>query len=518
MLKWVWTGLPLVFLALLVLASGHGDYRPSNLDLTVAPYKYSLSGWELSNFLDKWTHKLGELMPWTSEPSREERIAQAKEFFDLGRRLEGLERRLQFPGVDDVNPDSASDVQAIRAEIGAIEKRRRNMQSTVEETIESEISAVLAHEGFASRIGLIFPPVDTVFSRPPGVLILSPRDRIHRRKTILMKPGLSDEVRGRIEERIFQTDNLSALVEDTGGLASYPSVVSDSGTLHDALVITAHEWLHHWFFFQPLGQHFMNSADMTTLNETAATLGGQTIGDRAFTAMAGEPVVSDPEPSPDPRAPHGFDFNAAMRETRLRTEELLRESKIEEAEAYMEERRLFLARNGHFIRKINQAFFAFHGSYATSAASVSPIDDQLMELKRLSDSLEDFIKTVSTFSSYQEFLDHLDAARRATGNVGIALPVVESRHTQGVRLERSFSEIYAVKPAFSSVRVNKSLKSRRSEARTTACSWASDMATGYPCPRRHWSSTKLWLRARSLSSWATQPGTSTRPISSPAHK
>ena len=53
-------------------------------------------------------------------------------------------------------------------------------------------------------------------------------------------------------------------------------------------------------------------------------------------------------------------------------EGLLAQGKIEEAEAYMEERRRFLAANGHFIRKINQAFFAFHGSYATSPASISP--------------------------------------------------------------------------------------------------------------------------------------------------
>ena len=413
MLRWSWKGLLAVFLVLLVLAAGYGDFRPSNLDLTVAPYKYSLAGWEVSNFLDKWVHKLGDLMPWTSEPAREEHVTQAKEFFDLGGRLRELERQLLFPGADD-QPQAAGQedqVQAIRNEIEAIKKRRENMQSTVEETIESEISAVLAQEGFASRIGLIFPPVDTVFSRSPGVLVLSPRDQIYRQETILMKPGLSDEIRNQIEERIFRSENLSALVESTGGLASYPSVVSDSGNLHGALVVTAHEWLHHWFFFQPLGQHFWDSSDMTTLNETAATLGGRTIGDRAFTAMTGEPVIRDPEPPPEARDPDVFDFGAAMRETRLRTEELLSEGRIEEAEAYMEERRQFLGANGRFIRKINQAYFAFHGSYATSAASVSPIDEQLRELQSRSDSLQDFVKTVSTFGTYQEFLDHLERGR-----------------------------------------------------------------------------------------------------------
>ena len=290
----------------------------------------------------------------------------------------------------------------------------------MEETIESEISAILSQEGFASRIGLIFPPVDTVFSRSPGVLVLSPRDRIERVRTILLKAGLDDDTKELIEGRILGEENMSALVAGSGGVATYPSVVSDASGLHHAVVIAAHEWLHHWFFFQPLGQHFWDSHEMTTLNETAATLAGEAIGDRAFTAMTGEPVFREP-PRPPEQQPaadeDAFDFNTAMRETRLRTDELLAEGKIEEAEAYMEERRKFMADNGRFIRKINQAFFAFHGTYATSAASISPIAEQLRLLQASAESLEEFIKTVGRFASYQEFLNHLEqlpaaAARR----------------------------------------------------------------------------------------------------------
>ncbi len=82
----------------------------------------------------------------------------------------------------------------------------------------------------------------------------------------------------------------------------------------------------------------------------------------------------------------------------------------EEAEAYLEVRRQFLAANGRPIRKIIQAFLAFHGSYAASPASVSPINEQLQELRRRSDSLEDFLKLVASFGSIQEFTDYLDEA------------------------------------------------------------------------------------------------------------
>jgi hypothetical protein len=96
-----------------------------------------------------------------------------------------------------------------------------------------------------------------------------------------------------------------------------------------------------------------------------------------------------------------------MRETRQHTEKLLDEGRIAEAESYMEERRLELLERGYRIRKINQAFFAFYGSYATSAASVSPIEGQLRGLRDRSESLGDFLNTVSQFSTYQEFLEYI---------------------------------------------------------------------------------------------------------------
>ena len=375
-----------------LLGAVQGSDSPSPSDVAVSPYKYSLFRWEVDHFLDKWVNKLQEILPWNSEPSREARIAQAQEFFDLTAEIRELER-------------GSADENAARIE--ELRQRRSDMQTDVEETVESEISAILVEEGFSSRIGVIFPPVDTVFAASPGALIISPRDRIAQTSSTLLKPGIPGDVRNELEEVIFREDDVSALVVSTGGVATYPSVVSATATLHSALVITAHEWLHHWFFFQPLGQHFWDSSDMTTLNETAATLGGQAIGDRVFTAITGEQVRRESEP-PAPADLGAFNFNDAMHETRLRTEALLADGKIEEAEAYMEERRLFMAENGFFIRKINQAFFAFHGTYATSAASISPINGQLKELRSQSDTLEDCLKTVGTFGSYNEFLKYLD--------------------------------------------------------------------------------------------------------------
>ncbi len=383
---------------LMLLGAAHGGDSLSASEAAVAPHKYSLLRWEVDHFMDKWVHKFQDILPWNSEPSRKDRIAQAQEFFDLRAQIRELERDLPAEG-------DGPGISNIMERIEQLRQRRSDIQPDVEETMESEISAVLVQEGFSSRIGLIFPPVDTVYADSPGALIISPRDRIVQESSTLLKPGISDPERERLEDLIFREDGVSALIVSTGGVATFPSVVSASGTLHEALVTTAHEWLHHWFFFQPVGQHFWDNADMTTLNETAATIGGRIIGDRAFTAMTGE--VVNREPSTGPPDADSFDFNEEMRETRLTAEGLLAEGKIEEAESYMEERRQFLDDNGYFVRKINQAFFAFHGSYATGAASVSPIGDQLEELRDGSESLEEFLKTVGRFDRVGDLADYL---------------------------------------------------------------------------------------------------------------
>jgi hypothetical protein len=355
---------------------------------------------------DKWLGKLWDALPGGPDLTREERIAQAQEFFDLGLELRRLERQLLFPeATGEGRPLAALAARSLQEEIEQIKERRRIIQADVEETIESEVGRILGREGLASPIG-IFPPVDAVFSSSPHVLIISPRDRIERQQTILLKPGLSTEERQEIEERVFRDENLSALVDDTGGVAVYPSVVTDSFGLRHALATTSHEWMHQWLFFRPLGWNFWSSPEMTTLNETVATIAGEELGDMVFTALTGEEALQTPPSSPpDPAA---FDFRAEMQQTRIRAEELLAQGKIEKAEAYMEERRQLFVANGFLIRKINQAFFAFHGTYATSAASISPIGDQVRELRERSASLGDFLRTAAQFGTYREFLDYLE--------------------------------------------------------------------------------------------------------------
>ena len=79
-----------------------------------------------------------------------------------------------------------------------------------------------------------------------------------------------------------------------------------------ALTLTAHEWLHTYWFFRPLGWNFWSGSQMTTLNETAADLAGKELGNLGYQAITGQKVeelaISDPPLSGEAQAPEGVDL------------------------------------------------------------------------------------------------------------------------------------------------------------------------------------------------------------------
>ena len=68
----------------------------------------------------------------------------------------------------------------------------------------------------------------------------------------------------------------------------------------------------------------------------------------------------------------------------------------------MEQRRQYLVENGYNIRKLNQAYFAFHGTYADAPTSISPIGIELRTLRSQSESLKEFLDTVVVMTSRQD--------------------------------------------------------------------------------------------------------------------
>lgn len=388
-----------------LLLWGGRDYRPTPAELTLAPYRFDLVSWEIANLFDKGYRQLSALLPWNAPPPRAERIALTQEFFRLSEERRRLESELIAAG------PSSPPAAGLRRRIAEIQQRQNRLRPIAEQTVESEISAILKSEGLQSPIGIILPPVDTVFTPSPALLVTSPRDRIFRLDNTLLRHDLTLDAREFIERQTQQQRNLSAIVVNTGGIGSYPSVTSPDAGMHYAITTAAHEWLHNWFFFRPLGRNFWSSPEMTALNETAATLGGWEIGDRAYTALTGIPVNRQPTTPPAAPTPQTFDFNNYMRQTRQQAEQLLTNNQIPQAEAYMESRRQELLQRGYRIRKINQAYFAFYGSYATNPASDSPLETQLRNLRHQSQTLAQFLRTISQFATYNEFLNYLQTKK-----------------------------------------------------------------------------------------------------------
>jgi len=107
-----------------------------------------------------------------------------------------------------------------------------------------------------------------------------------------------------------------------------------------------------------------------------------------------------------------FDFREEMRETRVRADALLAEGRIEEAEAYMEQRRQLFVKNNYFIRKLNQAYFAFHGAYnaepgGAPAAGRDPVGPAVQLLRKRSASLGDFVRAMATVQDFDDLMSRL---------------------------------------------------------------------------------------------------------------
>jgi hypothetical protein len=420
-----WRSVTAVILLLVALAF---VLRADTLRLTptaraAAPHAFTIETWVVANLPPKALEWVRGLLPWR-RPSMSEGLDSVTEYFALGdevrRQRADLAREAALRvGAED--GDAARRLAALEGEIQGLVARRTALQGAVESALEGALSATLKDQSLQRGIGpvsALFPPPVFRLDRPPRLLVVSPRDRIVMAETRLLKPDLSLAAAEGLEAEVEAQENLSALVLTLGGLALYPSLVPDSQSLRTALQTIAHEWLHQYWFFTPLGQAYFSNPDMTTVNETAAEIAGRELGDIVYERLGFEL----PPPAPPPAAPSGavgdsppsgFDFAVEMRETRLEVDRLLERGLVAKAEVYMEKRRRRFVEHGHGIRKLNQAYFAFHGTYAVSPASSSPIAGHLSQVRDESADVGAFIRTVAGFGAYQELLDHVGASQGA---------------------------------------------------------------------------------------------------------
>jgi hypothetical protein len=394
----------ILVLCLCILPPSDQAPKPTVWDEIAGPYVFSISEWELGNFFDKWGYSFEQFFI-PGKLSEQEGVKRVEDYLSLAQNASSLEDTINRYKAE--GNTSEADLKSLEAQLAQLKRQRNSLEDQVEAIIDGQISSVLTDAGLAksikvvSRVNLLFPPVDFEFEEEPNVLIVSPRDKIELTKTILLKPDLSLEQIEDIENKVQGID-MSGLVERVGGVATYPSIIPQDVSLQYLLSTVAHEWLHQYFYFHPLGRNYWANYDMTSINETAADIGGDEVGLLVYRRYYAQPV-SQAAPPAAPSQP-AFDFNKEMRQIRLTVDQYLAQGQVEEAERYMEQMREYLAQNGYYIRKLNQAYFAFYGSYSDTPGSVSPIGGYLAELRQGSPSLGDFVKTVSGISSYEELL------------------------------------------------------------------------------------------------------------------
>lgn len=403
MLKRVPQAPSLIAVALVVLLSLLASWRfVAFLGLPLSPDDYDLVGWELRHVANRYLYAVGTL--GREDPTVEEENAAIDEYVRLQAEVQGLESKLTQ------HPQADADEPADRALLEELEERRRErdrLENEVEAAIERRVSDEIVRLGLQRSLPLftdvrwVFPPVDIEFDSPPQVLVTSPRNEIRLESSRLLSIDLALEDVLELEAA-SEGPNTSALAVTSGGVATYPSVIPPMDDYARTLELAAHEWLHQYLFFQPLGARYFGGTAVRTINETVADIAGKEI---ARLVMENEPVPQSaavPGPSPASDDSDGGTaslFFQVMRRLRLDVDRLLAEGRIEEAEALMEEKRLYLAEHGYYVRKINQAYFAFHGLYGTSPASSNPIGPKVARLRQCAPSLGEFVRTVSRVTS-----------------------------------------------------------------------------------------------------------------------
>jgi hypothetical protein len=329
------------------------------------------------------------------------------DYLQLKDEINQLESQLRAIIADPHQEDRDEREAQVRAELDQKDAQRENLVPFVEQVLQSQLNHALV-ELDMSLAGQLIPPV--LFQSEPNsyTLIVSPREEIRQEANIMLIRGLSlDEIIS-LENAIENELDLSALVVGIGGVGLYPSMIIETSNLDWLIHVTSHEWTHNYLTLRPLGMHYGASPELKTINETIADLSADEIQSKTFELYYPEYLpeeeVLQPPPPNEPETgkevpaqdPPPFDFRAEMHITRLEVDRLLAEGRVNEAMEYMEERRIFFWENGYQIRRLNQAYFAFHGSYAADpggAASEEGVDlgQELRDLK-------------STISSYQEFM------------------------------------------------------------------------------------------------------------------
>ena len=372
-------------------------------------YEFDYVSWTVSALarkLSQSTLKVNQYLSW------QDKREIVLDYLNLRNEVSALQAELANLLADPNQENTQEREVNIRAELDKKDTLRSKLAPFVEQVLQDQLNYALADLDLAFG-GQLVPPVLYKSEQDSYALIVSPRDEIRQAANLMLVRGLSLDQIINLEKAIEENLNLSALVVGIGGVGLYPSMIIETGNLDWLVHVVSHEWTHNYLTLRPLGMFYGTSPELTTINETIADLSADDIQRMTFELYYPERLPPEPDPEDDesihsetneeetePAPDGGFDFRAEMHVTRLEVDRLLAEGKVDEAESYLESRRIFFWDNGYLIRRLNQAYFAFHGSYAAEpggAAGEEGVDlgQELRELKQETKSYKEFMRLVA---------------------------------------------------------------------------------------------------------------------------
>lgn len=304
--------------------------------------------------------------------------------------------------------DPATESETLRKNLEILNDRLNSIAPFAEATLEMQVTIALDDTGLTS-LGQPIPSVLYHITPLPQNLVISRRDKIGAQTNYILTPLTVAEATI-LENTVDKRLNISSIVVNIGGLAAYPTMIMRTAALDWLASTIAHEWTHIYLGQRPLGNNY-NTPELRTMNETTASIVGTEIGaiviERYYPELHSQEKLKIKNFSNglNKAIPPAFDFRNEMHTTRLTADDLLSQGKIMDAEAYMERRRQFFWENGYSIRKINQAYFAFYGSYADTpggAAGEDPVGPAVRALRTQSTSLKEFLERISRMTTFAE--------------------------------------------------------------------------------------------------------------------
>ncbi len=372
-----------------------------------------------------WANKLGhELIATQHGLSDTNQVQFVRDYMAAVQRFQKLEGQIAQVFTDPATPNPQTTTAALRQERDALRAQISARQNLAEAILQEQVESVLREEGFALG-GQVLPPVRFRFTELPDVLIISRRDKIERIDQRELTTGLTVDAFDQIEREVDERFEVSSIVEPIGGLGAYPTMLGETSQIPWVVGTVAHEWTHNFLLLSYVGRNYGTNSAARTINETAAVIVQQEIEQRVLQRYYPDLVSRYDSNTASQHfdaatlyccnevagvvaslalQQSDFDFNKAMRETRITTDELLAQGKIDEAEAYMEQRRTLFVQNGYRIRKLNQGYFAFHGAYnavpgGAPAAGKDPIGPAVQDLRKRSKTLGEFVRAIANVAN-----------------------------------------------------------------------------------------------------------------------